>query len=149
MGFKIIAKNRKAGFEYFLLERYEAGISLVGSEIKSIRDHKVNINEAYVRVTMNDAWLVNAHVAPYDPANRFNHDPLRERRLLLHKKEIRNLWDSIRQKGYTVIPVQLYLKDGRAKIEIALAKGKHLYDKRKEIARKDAEMEMKRRERIR
>jgi len=149
MDIKIIAKNRKAKFEYFLIEKFEAGLELRGSEIKSIRAGQVSLTEAYVRVDGKQAWLVNANIAPYEEANRYNHDPKRERRLLLHKKEIRLLWDSIRQKGVTVIPTMLYLKGGRAKLEIAIAKGKKLYDKRQEIAKRDAEREMDRRSRVR
>jgi SsrA-binding protein len=139
MGIKIVARNKKAQFEYFLFDRFEAGLALHGSEIKSIRAGQVNLAEAYVRVDMHEAWLVNSHIAPYEAANRFNHDPKRERQLLLHKKEILQLWNAIRQKGVTIIPVQLYLKDGHAKIEIAVGKGKKLYDKREAIAKRDME----------
>jgi SsrA-binding protein len=141
MSIKVVATNRKAGFEYFLLEHYEAGISLQGSEIKSIREGQMSLAEAYVRVDANEAWLMNAHIAPYDPASRYNHDPLRPRRLLLHKKEIREMWDAVRQKGVTVVPVKVYLKEGIAKVDIALAKGKKLYDKRAEIAKRDEQRE--------
>ncbi len=144
MAVKVVAKNRKAHFEYFLLERFEAGISLQGSEIKSIRAGQISLAESYVDVYEHEAWLVNAHIAPYDPASRMNHDPKRPRRLLLHKREIRELWESVRQKGVTVIPVQMYLKDGRAKLEIAIARGKKLFDKRHEIAKRDQEREIAR-----
>ncbi len=144
MGTKTVASNRKAKFEYFLLEHFEAGIALLGSEIKSVRAGQMSLAESYVRIEENEAWLVNAHIAPYDPASRFNHDPLRPRRLLLHRREIRELWDSVRQKGVTVVPVQVYLKDGRAKLDIAIGKGKKLYDKRDEIAKRDAEREAQR-----
>ncbi|MCL4560408.1 MAG: SsrA-binding protein SmpB [Chloroflexi bacterium] len=144
MGVKVVSTNRKAGFEYYLLDRFEAGISLQGSEIKSIRAGQMSLAEAYVQVDGRDAWLVNAHIAPYDPASRYNHDPLRPRRLLLHRKEIRQLWDQVRQKGVTIVPVKVYLKDGRAKLEIAIAKGKKLYDKREEIARRDQAREAER-----
>lgn len=127
---KVVATNRKAGFEYFLLEHFEAGLALRGSEIKSIRSGQVSIAEAYVEVDGRNAWLVKSHIAPYEQANRFNHDPKRKRRLLLHKKEILELWDAVRQKGVTIVPTKVYLKEGRAKIEIALAKGKKLHDKR-------------------
>jgi SsrA-binding protein len=136
---KVVAKNRKAGFEYFLFERFEAGLALQGSEIKSIRAGQASIGEAYVQVDSHNAWLIEAHIAPYEQANRFNHDPKRNRRLLLHKKEIRELWNAVRQKGVTIVPTMLYLKDGRAKLEIAIAKGKKLHDKREAIARRDAE----------
>jgi SsrA-binding protein len=142
---KSIATNRKAGFEYFLFERFEAGLALKGSEIKSVRAGQISLAEAYVRVDdIRGAFLMEAHIAPYEQANRFNHDPKRARRLLLHKKEIRELWDAVRQKGVTIVPVRVYLKDGRAKIEIAIAKGKKLHDKRDAIARRDAQREMDR-----
>jgi SsrA-binding protein len=144
MGNKVIATNRKAHFEYFLLEHFEAGIALQGSEIKSIRAGQISLSEAYIRVEEREAWLMNAHIAPYDPASRNNHDPKRERRLLLHHKQIREMWDAVRQKGVTVIPVTVYLKEGRAKLDIAIAKGKKLYDKRSEIAKRDVEREMER-----
>jgi SsrA-binding protein len=141
---KVLATNRKAKFEYFLLETFEAGLALRGSEIKSIRAGQISLVEAYVRVDAQEAWLMDAHIAPYVQANRNNHDPLRPRRLLLHKKQIRAIWDAVRQKGVTVVPTQVYLKGGRAKIEIAVARGKKLYDKRQAIAKRDAEREMRR-----
>jgi SsrA-binding protein len=141
---KVIATNRKAKHEYFLLETFEAGISLQGSEIKSIRAGQISIKEAYVRVDGEEAWLVNAHIAPYDPASRENHDPRRERKLLLHKKEIANLWDEVRQKGVTVIPIRVYLKRGKAKVEISIVKGKKHFDKRQAIAKRDAQREIDR-----
>jgi len=147
-GIKVIATNRKASFEYFLLEKYEAGLSLQGSEIKSIRAGQISIQEAYVDVADGkQAWLLEAHIAPYEQANRFNHEPRRKRRLLLHKKQIRELWNNVRIKGLTIIPTRVYLKNGRAKVEIALAKGKKAYDKRATIAKRDevrsAEREMR------
>ena len=144
MGVKVVATNRKARFEYFLLESFEAGISLQGSEIKSIRAGQISLADAYVQTDGTDAWLVNAHIAPYEQASRYNHDPRRPRRLLLHRREIRAIWEAVQQKGMTVVPVQVYLKDGRAKVEIALAKGKKLYDKRQDIARRDQEREVAR-----
>lgn len=149
MSVKVVATNRKANFEFFLLEHFEAGLVLLGSEIKSIRAGKMSLAEAYVQIDAHEAWLINAHIAPYESANRFNHDPLRPRKLLLHKKEILKLWNEVRQKGVTIIPVRVYLKDGMAKIDIAIAKGKKLYDKRAEIAKKDLSREMDRKERIR
>lgn len=145
MSEKTVARNRKAKFEYFLLESFEAGISLVGSEIKSIRASQVSLEEAYVKIDGKEAWLMDAHIAPYELANRFNHEPRRSRKLLLHKKEIALLWNEVRQKGVTIVPVRMYLKDGRAKVEIAIAKGKKLYDKRADLAKKDAQREMDRR----
>jgi SsrA-binding protein len=151
MGEKVVATNRKAHFEYFLLEHFEAGISLQGSEIKSIRAGQISLAEAFIRIDEigREAWLMNAHIAPYDPASRYNHDPLRPRRLLLHKKEIRELWDEVRLKGVTLIPVKVYLKEGRAKIDLAIAKGKHLYDKRQEIAKRDMQRGAEREQRVR
>lgn len=144
MAKKVVATNRKAHFEYFLLEHFEAGIALKGTEIKSIRAGQISLAEAYVKIDGREAWLMNAHIAPYDPANRYNHDPLRPRRLLLHRREIRELWNAVRQKGVTIIPVQVYLKEGLAKIDIAIAKGKKTYDKREEIAKRDAQRETER-----
>jgi SsrA-binding protein len=149
MDIKVVATNRKASFEYFLLETFEAGIALQGSEIKSVRAGQVSLTEAFVDVNGSEAWLVEAHIAPYAQANRFNHDPKRKRQLLLHKKEIRKLWDAVRQKGVTVIPTRMYLKNGRAKLEIALAKGKKLHDKRETIAKRDEARQAERAERIR
>ncbi|MCX7976307.1 MAG: SsrA-binding protein SmpB [Bellilinea sp.] len=144
MSVKIVATNRKARFEYFLLETYEAGIALQGSEIKSIRAGQISLAEAYVQTDGKEAWLINAHISPYEQANRFNHDPRRPRKLLLHRREIRELWNAVRQKGVTIVPVQVYLKDGKAKVEIAIAKGKKLYDKRHEIAKRDQSREIER-----
>lgn len=147
---KAIATNRKANYEYFLLEKFEAGLSLQGSEIKSIRAGQISIQEAYVDIQGGkEAWLMEAHIAPYAQANQFNHEPLRKRRLLLHKKEIRQLWDNVRIKGMTIVPIRVYLKGGRAKIEIALAKGKKAYDKRATIAKRDAERSAEREMRVR
>lgn len=144
MSEKTVATNRKAGFEYFLLERYEAGISLHGTEIKSVRNGQMSLQDAYIQLDAHNAFLINAHIAPYNPASRNNHDPLRPRRLLLHKKEIRELYNQVRQKGVTVIPVKVYLKEGLAKVEIAVARGKKNYDKRESIARRDQEREDRR-----
>ena len=144
-GIKIVATNRKAKFEYFLFETLEAGIALHGSEIKSIRAGQISLAEAYVQVNAREAWLMEAHIAPYELSGKFfNHEPRRPRRLLLHSDEIRKLWEGVRQKGVTVVPTRVYLKDGRAKVEIAVAKGKKLYDKREAIARRDAERDRRR-----
>jgi SsrA-binding protein len=142
--FKVVATNRKAGHEFFLLEHYEAGLALQGSEIKSIRAGQISLAEAYVRIDGNEAWLVDAHIAPYEQASIYNHEPRRPRKLLLHRAEIHRMWNEIRQKGVTVIPLRVYLKDGRAKVEIAIAKGKKLYDKRQAIAKRDSERELER-----
>jgi len=147
---KIVANNRKASFEYFLLEKFEAGLVLQGSEIKSIRAGQISIQESYIDIEDGkQAWLVEAHIAPYEQANRFNHDPKRKRRLLLHKRQIRELWNNVRIKGMTIVPTRVYLKDGRAKIEIALAKGKKAYDKRATIAKRDEARSAERESRVR
>lgn len=146
-GIKIVATNRKASHEYFLLERYEAGIALQGSEIKSIRMSRISLAEAFVRVDGSQAWLEDAHIAPYEHAGSYGHEPRRSRRLLLHKKEIRKLWNEVRQKGVTIVATRVYLKNGRAKVEIAVAKGKKLYDKRDTIAKREVERELARQER--
>lgn len=149
MSIKVVASNRRAGFEFSLLERFEAGLVLLGSEIKSIRAGHISIAEAYVQIDNMEAWMYGSHIAPYESANRFNHDPLRPRKLLLTRKEIFKLFQAVRQKGMTIVPVKVYLKDGLAKIEIALAKGKKLYDKRQDIAARDYQREVERRERLR
>ncbi len=146
---KVVSTNKKAKFEYFLLETFEAGIALKGSEIKSIRAGQISLAEAYVRADEKNAWLMEAHIAPYIQANRFNHDPRRKRRLLLHKRQIHQLWNAVRQKGMTIVPTKVYLKEGRAKIEIALAKGKKAYDKRAAIARRDQARDADRASRVR
>lgn len=147
---KVVATNRKAGFRYFLLDRFEAGLALMGSEIKSIRLGQISLAEAYVDVeNAREAWLLDAHIAPYVQANRFNHDPRRRRRLLLHKRQVRELWNAVRMKGMTIVPTRVYLKNGRAKVEIALARGKKAYDKRAVIAKRDQERERDRASRVR
>jgi len=147
MGIKILATNRKASHEYFLLETYEAGIVLLGSEIKSIRAGHISLAEAYVMVDGQEAWLMDAHIAPYTQASVYNHEPRRQRKLLLHRGEIQRLWDDVRKKGLTIVPTKVYLKEGRAKVEIALAKGKKLYDKREAMAKRDFQREIERRDR--
>ena len=149
-GVKVVATNRKAGFEYFLLERFEAGLALKGSEIKSIRAGQISLAESYVDIENgHSAWLMEANIAPYIQANRFNHDPRRKRRLLLHKRQIHELWAAVRQKGMTIVPTRVYLKEGRAKIEIALGRGKKAYDKRAAIAKRDQARETERESRAR
>lgn len=143
-GVKNVARNKKAKFEYFLEDSFEAGIVLQGSEIKSIRAGQVSLRESYIQVDGDEAWMIDCHIAPYNQANRYNHDPKRPRKLLLHKREIARLYDKIRQRGYTVIPTRMYLRRGLAKVEIALARGKKQHDKRQAIAKRDAEREMRR-----
>ncbi len=147
---KVVAKNRKAGFEYFLLETFEAGLALKGSEIKSLRAGQISIAESYVDIENgHSAWLIEAHIAPYEQANRNNHDPKRKRRLPLHKREIHKMWEAVKQKGMTIVPTRVYIKDGRAKIEIALARGKKAFDKRATIAKRDQAREQERASRVR
>jgi len=145
MGIRVVSTNRKAYHDYFIDETYEAGIVLQGSEIKSVRAGRVSLKEAYVRIDENlEAWLIDAHIAPYELATHFNHEPRRPRKLLLHKQEILRLWNKVRQKGVTIIPLRMYLKNGKAKVEIAVARGKKKYDKRAEIARREMEREIQR-----
>lgn len=141
---KVVATNKKAGRDYELGDRLEAGLALMGTEIKSIRARHVSLAESFVRIDGGEAWLMNAHIAPYDPASRMNHEPLRPRKLLLHRREIDRLFEKIRQQGFTVVPTRMYIERGRAKVEIALAKGKKKYDKRQAIAKRDAERDVAR-----
>lgn len=145
MDVKVVASNKKARFEYFIEETFEAGLALKGTEIKSIRTGQISLQEAYVRTDGQQAWLVGAHVAPYEHASAFQHDPMRERKLLLHKREIKTMWDAIRIKGMTLVPIKVYLKAGKAKLEVGIAKGKKQYDKRESIKERDLERENSRR----
>lgn len=144
MDVKVIATNRKAKFNYFLSDFFEAGIVLQGSEIKSIRANQVSLAEAYIQIIAGEAWLIDSYIAPYEHAGSFNHDPRRKRKLLLHRTEIRKLSNLVQQKGLTIIPTRMYLKKGRAKVEIAAAKGKKLYDKRQTIAKRDLDRDLQR-----
>jgi SsrA-binding protein len=143
-GRKVIATNRKASFSYFLEDRFEAGLVLTGTEIKSIRAGRVNLQQAYVLAQDDELWLIDAHIAPYEHGNRQNHEPRRPRKLLLHRRQINRLIDRVATRGYTIIPTLLYLKDGRAKLEIALARGKRQYDKRQSIAKRDSDRQVRR-----
>ena len=136
---RALATNRKAFHDYFIYDRKEAGIVLTGTEIKSIRSGRVNLRDGYVRIQDGEAWLMNVHVSPYSAASRENPDPRRERKLLLHRREIDRLQSAVQEKGLTIVPLRLYLKENRAKVEIALARGKKLYDKRAAIAKKEAQ----------
>ena len=144
-GIKVLAENRKARHEYFIESKYECGIALVGTEVKSIRMGKVNIKDSYVRIKNGEAFVIGMHVSPYEKGNIFNRDPFRERKLLLHKREIRKLLALSQADGYSLIPLKLYLRDGKVKLELAVAKGKKLYDKRHDIAERDARRAMDRR----
>ena len=141
---KLIANNKKAYHDFFIEEKFEAGVSLYGTEIKSIRMGKCSIKEAYVEINKGEAFIVGMNISPYEMGNIFNKDPLRVRKLLLHKQEIEKLLGRSSERGYTIMPLQVYLKDGKAKIEIGLAKGKKLYDKREAIAKKDQRRELER-----
>ena len=141
---KIVAQNKKARFNYEILETYEAGIELKGTEVKSVRMSKVNISDGYVSIDNSEAYLKQVHISPYGQGNIFNVDPLRVRKLLLHKSEINKLIGETTLKGYTIIPLKVYLKRGKVKVEIGLARGKKLYDKRESLAKKDADRRMQR-----
>lgn len=144
-GVKPVAQNRKARHEYFIEDTYECGIELVGTEVKSIRAGKVNLKDAYAQVKGGQAYVIGMHVSPYEQGNIFNRDPFRSRRLLLHKREILKLQTLSQADGYSLIPLQLYFKDGLVKLELAVAKGKKLYDKRHTLAERDAQRDMERR----
>ena len=149
---KLVANNKKAYHDYFIEEKYEAGIVLHGTEVKSMRMGKCSIKEAFIRIENGEVYAYGMHISPYEKGNIFNKDPLRPKKLLLHKQQIRKLIGRSAEKGYTLVPLQVYFKDGRAKIEIGLARGKKLYDKRQDIAKKDqmreAEKELKVRLRV-
>ncbi len=143
-GVKIIAKNQKAYHEYFIEEKFEAGIELFGTEVKSIRAGTVSLKEAWCQIKNGELWIRQMHIAPYEQGNIFNKDPLRPKRLLMHKREIMRLFGKVKQEGFSIIPLSVYLNGARVKVEIALAKGKKLYDKRDDQAVKDAKRQMDR-----
>lgn len=143
-GFKIVSNNKRATFDYELLEKFEAGLVLQGTEIKSIRAGQVSLLRSFVQARDGELWLVEAHIAQYVQGNRDNHEPTRPRKLLLHRREINKILDKLAQKGLTVIPTKMYLKNGRAKLEIALARGKALFDKRAVIAERDSKRQIER-----
>lgn len=144
MADKIVAKNKKAFHEYFIEDKYEAGLVLVGTEVKSIRQGKVNLKDSYVSIKNGEAFVYNMHISPYEKGNIYNVDPLRPRKLLLNKRELRKLAGLTTLKGYSLIPLSLYLKNGLVKMELSVAKGKKTYDKRQDFAKKDAERRMQR-----
>ncbi|MGE5603788.1 MAG: SsrA-binding protein SmpB [Nitrososphaerales archaeon] len=141
---KQVATNRKALYEYFIEDRFEAGIALTGTEIKSVRAGRVNLRDGFVLIRNGEAWLVNVHIAPYDFGNRENHEPRRERRLLLHKQEIRKMLGKVSERGWTVVPLNMHLVKGRAKVEVALVRGKRQYDRKDAVAERDADRELRR-----
>jgi SsrA-binding protein len=144
MGEKVICQNRKAFHNYFIEETYQAGVALLGSEVKSLREGKANLGDSYGDIKRSEVFLVDAHISPYPQANRLNHDPLRTRKLLLHKKEIKRLIGKVEQRGYTLIPIKLYFVNGKVKVDLALAKGKKLFDKRETLKKRTMEREMER-----
>lgn len=143
-GIKVVSNNRRATFDYELLEKFEAGLVLTGTEIKSIRGNHVSLQRSFVRPIQNELWLIEANVAVYPFGNRENHEPTRPRKLLLHRREINKIIEQLKQRSLTLVPTRMYLKDGRAKLEIALARGKRNYDKRADLAKKDADRQMER-----
>ncbi len=138
-GIKIVATNRKARHEFTILDTYEAGIALKGTEVKSLRQSKANLNDAFGRIDNGECFVYEMHISPYEFGNRFNQDPKRPRKLLLHKREIRKLQSELKEKGLTLVPLKVYFTRGKAKMELGLAKGKKLYDKRQDMAKKDAQ----------
>jgi SsrA-binding protein len=143
-GVKVAASNRKARHDYFILEKYEAGIELSGTEVKSIRAGKVNLKDSFCQVKNGELFLYNMHISPYEQGNIFNRDPMRVRRLLMHKKEINRLFGIVKQTGYSLIPISLYFKDSRVKLQVGLCRGKKLYDKREDMARRTAKRDIER-----
>lgn len=143
-GTKVITVNRKARHDYFVLETYEAGIELFGTEVKSLRAGSVNLKDSWCSIKDGELFLMGAHISPYEKGNIFNRDPLRVRKLLMHKREIMKLFGTIKQDGYSLIPLSLYFKNSHVKVEVGLCKGKKLYDKREDMARRDAKREMDR-----
>jgi SsrA-binding protein len=143
-GKKIICVNKKASHLYFVEAKYEAGLVLQGTEVKSLREGRANLKESYARVKDGEVFLYNCHISPYSHGNRLNHDPVRPRKLLLHKREIRKLFGKVAERGYTLVPLSLYFSRGKAKLEIGLAKGKKMHDKRQTIKERDAKREMER-----
>jgi len=141
---KVIFNNKRANFDFELLERFEAGLVLTGTEIKSIRANHVSLQRSYVQARGNELWLLEANISPYEHGNRENHEPTRPRKLLLHRREINRILTNLAQKGLTVVPTRLYLKGGRAKVEVALARGKRKFDKRADIARRDSDRQVER-----
>jgi SsrA-binding protein len=141
---KLICTNKRARRDYSIDETYEAGMVLMGTEVKALRQGKANLKDSYARIKEGEIFLVDSHVSPYSHGNQFNHDPDRTRKLLMHKREIRKLYGKTREKGFTLIPLRMYFKDGKAKVEIGLAKGKKLYDKRDDLKRRAMEREIER-----
>ena len=143
-GIKVIAQNRKAYHDYFVEERIECGIALFGTEVKSIRLGKVNLKESWAQIRKGEVWVEGMHISPYEQGNIYNRDPLRDKKLLLHRSEIRKLDSQVMRQGYTLVPLELYLKDGRVKMELGVCRGKQVHDKRDTIAKRDSDREIRR-----
>lgn len=143
-GIKVIAQNRKAFHDYFVDERYECGIALFGTEVKSIRQGRVNLKESWAQIRHGEVWVEGMHISPYEQGNQFNRDPLRSKKLLMHKSEIRKLGSDVDRQGYTLIPLEIYLKEGRVKLQLGLCKGKQTHDKRDAMAKRDSDREIQR-----
>jgi len=143
-GIKTVAQNRKAFHDYFVEERYECGVALYGTEVKSVRQGRVNLKESWAQIRKGEIFVEGMHISPYEQGNQFNRDPLRPKKLLMHRGEIRKLDSLVSRQGYTLIPLEIYLKDGRMKIQLGLCKGKHQHDKRDDMAKRDADMEIRR-----
>ncbi len=143
-GIKVIAQNKKAYHDYFVEERIECGIALFGTEVKSIRLGKVNLKESWAQIRKNEVWVEGMHISPYEQGNIYNRDPLRDKKLLLHRSEIRKLDSQVMRQGYTLVPLELYLKDGRVKMELGICRGKQVHDKRDTIAKRDSDREIRR-----
>ena len=143
-GIKIVAQNRKAWHDYFIEEKYECGIALFGTEVKSIRQGRVNLKESWAQIRKGEVWVEGMHISPYEQGNIYNRDPLRAKKLLLHRSEIRKLDSLVMRQGFTLIPLELYFRDGRVKVQLGLCKGKQLHDKRDSMAKKDSDREIQR-----
>ncbi len=143
-GYELVAENRKARHDFFVEDTLEAGLALMGTEVKSLRAHRTNLRDSYARIKDGEAFLVGVHIGAYAPAGQFSHKEMRPRKLLMHRREIDRLWGRVRDRGYSLVPLKIYFKGGRAKVEIALVKGKRAYDKRAAIARKETRREIER-----
>ena len=143
-GYDLVVENRKARHDFFIEEALEAGMALTGTEVKALRAHKANLRDSYARIRNGEMFLVGVHIGAYAPAGQFSHPETRARKLLLHRREIERLWGKVRERGYSLVPLRIYFKRGRAKVELALARGKHAYDKRQSIAQKSSRREIER-----
>jgi len=143
-GYELVVENPNARHDFHVQEKLESGMALTGTEVKSLRAHKANLRDSYARIKNGEAWLLGVHIGQYAPAGQFSHSEIRDRKLLMHRQEINRLWGRVREQGYSLVPMKIYFRDGRAKVELALAKGKRAYDKRAAIARKETRREIER-----